>query len=249
MKKLLFVTLVVSGLLATSVAFADPIGSTATWLFNLPSTAVASQNPPYPLVATLTLTQNADGVQFLLAPNWFDPTAGFSPQSFIERLDYVYKDSGAGLTDGKIDKNQNSPPVTVGDFRWDAGAKVKEFSYETGQNMDSGYKAEDQRIIVDFTPSNQDPLQFDNFYASSEWTVLGTSLSQFTGTFATHNSHPSPTQGIISVTAYSLDDPKPTPSNWVTGPGVSVPEPMSLILLGSGLLGLAGYGRKKFFKK
>jgi hypothetical protein len=29
----------------------------------------------------------------------------------------------------------------------------------------------------------------------------------------------------------------------------TVPEPGSMILLGSGLLGLVGYGRKKFFKK
>jgi hypothetical protein len=43
-------------------------------------------------------------------------------------------------------------------------------------------------------------------------------------------------------------------SNGDGGPSTSdnlnpVPEPATLILLGSGLVGLAGVGRKKFFKK
>jgi hypothetical protein len=203
------VVVVVCGLVWSRSAEAVSI----VWTFDLPATAVASQNPPYPVVATLTLTETADGVQFLLDPDETSP--GFGAGSFLERLDYVY--SGAPLTDG--------------DFRNDSGVPGTFAFVSNPNNVDAGYAAEVFHVTVDF-PSrpgdNFDPTE------TSTWTVLGATLADFTGTFATANAKPTPIHGVISVTAYSLPGQHPTPSNWVS----LVPEPASggLLLVGLGLL-------------
>lgn len=258
--------------LAAGAIFATPavaitnsiIGDKAIWSFNLPGAAIPSLNPPYPSVASLQLVQTIDGVQFTLTPAWNDPPQErFGTNSQIERLNYVFdNDSNPALTDFEpvypSPPTPLTPPLSNTSFRWDGGAPIKTFDYiATPQSMDAGYTATAEQIVIDFFSKNNDPdaNRFDTTFTNSIWTVLNRDLTDFTGTSATANSKPSPTQGIISVTAYSLEDPKPTPSNWVTGlndggsGGASsgtIPEPGTLSLLGAALLGgLFSYRRRQ----
>ena len=225
-QKLTILSAVVMSVFAAP-AFAA-VGDTATYEFNLPSTAVASQTPPYPLVASLTLIEVFGGVDFVLTPNW-GGSSGFSASSHIERLDYVYQGPA-------------SPTIT-----WLSGAPIGGSSYETNQNnLDSGYKTDDEYIIIDFYTAN-DANRFDNDYLFSSWNVTGAGLTDFTGTQATSDPKPSPIFGVISVTGYSLDGIQPTPSNWVTSPVSAVPEPetYAMLLAGLGLLGFMAHRRKE----
>jgi len=190
--------------------------------FDLPGTAIASQNPPYPTVATITLTQVAGGVQFTLDPNEASP--GWGASSFIERLDFVY--TGAALD--------------AGDFLNVSGVAASSFEFEDNpNNVDAGYQAEDAHIIVEWPSSNQADRFEPN--ETSTWLIPGTTLANFVGTSASANSKPGPIFGVLSVTAYSLPGVQPTPSNWVA----VIPEPgtSALVLAGLGGLGLRGRRR------
>lgn len=210
------------------LAVAAPgMAATATWTFDLPATALPSQTPPYPSVTTLTLTDVAGGVQFVLDPDETNP--GYTASSTVNRLDYVY--SGPALTDAS--------------FHHDSGAAISTFSYQTNpHNMDTGYTANDQHIVVNWVTNHDDSFLVSE---TSTWTVNGATVDDFINTFATSSSMPSPISAVVSVDPFHNPEMTPNTSNWVTmtaeTPPIPEPETYAMLLAGLGMLGFIGKRR------
>ncbi|UJO99680.1 MAG: PEP-CTERM sorting domain-containing protein [Nitrosomonas sp.] len=219
-KKLAIITASILSIIAAP-SFAS-VGDTATYKFDLPATSSFSSG--YPSVAELKITETALGVvTFELTPNWASP--GFShDDSTVNRLDFVYQ--GPALTSA----NFSQPAIH--------GADINKFTYHSDITMDSSYKSDDQHIVIDWFAHNKSNRFDDTPYTNSIWTIsgAGVDITDFTGTKATTTSgKPEPIFGIISVDPYSLKDPHPTPSNWVSA--VPEPETYAMLLIGLGLIG------------
>jgi hypothetical protein len=224
--------------LAVTLAVTSTQAATVIWDFNLPATSVSSQSPPYPSVATLTLVDTVNGVQFTLDPNELNP--GYDGTSTVDALNIAFQ--GSDLSSSAY-QSVSGPVANADTFGNTSNPLVAIVAPPTNAlNLDSSYKSPDGdgngQLLL--TWNNPD----FNVTDTSVWTIAGTTIADNFSILATSNSNPSPAFGIFSVSPISLADPNPTPSNWVTGPA-PVPLPAAVWLFGSGLLGMVGVARRK----
>jgi hypothetical protein len=168
----------------------------------------------------------------------------FNFQTFcVEHSENIPRDTTfeASISDHSIYSNK---PLTQG-----AAWLYHQFQIGTltGYNYSNNTPARYNNDVVD--NFNDNDLQQAIWYFMGEETTIDP-LNQF-GILGSAHGGLTPNEGLYPVAVLNL---------WYAGHlgqsgyGVQdvlvcVPEPATMLLLGSGLLGLAGYGRKKFFKK